>query len=180
MCNDGLERNLTDGWQQPVWPDSAGPAGHGWRMSLFGELGIRYPIIQVPMAGVQDSALALAVTRAGGLGPCLRPCSRQPSCVANWYVLPKVVLGHLTSTSSAISHRRKGSGQRLFAAVGWAESIGLSCAARHRTDGILGQRSRFELNPSVYIFMAEAEQGGIGWPVASWWGQSGEYASETP
>ena len=29
---------------------------------------MRYPIIQAPMAGVQDSALALAVTRAGGLG----------------------------------------------------------------------------------------------------------------
>ena len=29
---------------------------------------MRYPIIQAPMAGVQDGALALAVTRAGGLG----------------------------------------------------------------------------------------------------------------
>ncbi|MEJ7137520.1 NAD(P)H-dependent flavin oxidoreductase [Amphibiibacter pelophylacis] len=31
-------------------------------------LGIRLPIIQAPMAGVQGSALALAVCRAGGLG----------------------------------------------------------------------------------------------------------------
>ncbi len=54
-------------------------------MSLFTELGMRYPIIQAPMAGVQGSELALAVTRAGGLGS-----------------LPKVALGHLTSTSSAI------------------------------------------------------------------------------
>lgn len=37
-------------------------------MSLFAELGMRYPIIQAPMAGVQGSELALAVTRAGGLG----------------------------------------------------------------------------------------------------------------
>ncbi|TNH87578.1 2-nitropropane dioxygenase [Aeromonas hydrophila] len=37
-------------------------------MTLFAELGLRYPIIQAPMAGVQDSALALAVTRAGALG----------------------------------------------------------------------------------------------------------------
>ncbi|MBA2082265.1 NAD(P)H-dependent flavin oxidoreductase [Aeromonas veronii] len=37
-------------------------------MSLFSELGMRYPIIQAPMAGVQGSELALAVTRAGGLG----------------------------------------------------------------------------------------------------------------
>lgn len=35
-------------------------------------LGIRYPIIQAPMAGVQRSALAAAVSNAGGLGslPC--------------------------------------------------------------------------------------------------------------
>lgn len=37
-------------------------------MTLFAELGLRYPIIQAPMAGVQDSALALAVTRTGALG----------------------------------------------------------------------------------------------------------------
>ncbi|MDP2562214.1 nitronate monooxygenase family protein [Psychrobium sp. 1_MG-2023] len=35
-------------------------------------LGIELPIIQSPMAGVQDSALAIAVSKAGGLGslPC--------------------------------------------------------------------------------------------------------------
>ncbi len=35
-------------------------------------LGIDLPIIQAPMAGVQDSALAIAVSKAGGLGslPC--------------------------------------------------------------------------------------------------------------
>ena len=37
-------------------------------MSLFAELGMRYPIIQAPMAGVQDSELAMAVTGAGALG----------------------------------------------------------------------------------------------------------------
>lgn len=37
-------------------------------MNLFAELGMRYPIIQAPMAGVQNSALALAVTGAGCLG----------------------------------------------------------------------------------------------------------------
>lgn len=30
--------------------------------------GLELPVIQAPMAGVQDSALALAVCRAGGLG----------------------------------------------------------------------------------------------------------------
>ena len=35
-------------------------------------LGIELPIIQAPMAGVQDHALAVAVSNAGGLGslPC--------------------------------------------------------------------------------------------------------------
>lgn len=37
-------------------------------MNLFAELGMRYPIIQAPMAGVQNSALALAATGAGCLG----------------------------------------------------------------------------------------------------------------
>lgn len=37
-------------------------------MSLVARLGLELPIIQAPMAGVQGSALALAVCRAGGLG----------------------------------------------------------------------------------------------------------------
>lgn len=41
-------------------------------MSLQALLGIELPIIQAPMAGVQGSALAVAVSEAGGLGslPC--------------------------------------------------------------------------------------------------------------
>jgi nitronate monooxygenase len=41
-------------------------------MALEQLLGIDLPIIQAPMAGVQDSALAVAVSNAGGLGslPC--------------------------------------------------------------------------------------------------------------
>jgi nitronate monooxygenase len=41
-------------------------------MSLQQALGLELPVIQAPMAGVQDSALAIAVCRAGGLGslPC--------------------------------------------------------------------------------------------------------------
>jgi nitronate monooxygenase len=41
-------------------------------MTLSTLLGIEHPIIQAPMAGVQDSALAIAVCNAGGLGslPC--------------------------------------------------------------------------------------------------------------
>jgi nitronate monooxygenase len=41
-------------------------------MTLRDLLGIEHPIIQAPMAGVQDSALTIAVSNAGGLGslPC--------------------------------------------------------------------------------------------------------------
>lgn len=41
-------------------------------MKLTQLLGIKFPIIQAPMAGVQNSELALAVSNAGGLGslPC--------------------------------------------------------------------------------------------------------------
>lgn len=50
-------------------------------MGLRDFLGIEYPIIQAPMAGVQDSALAIAVSNAGGLGslPCalLSPASMR-------------------------------------------------------------------------------------------------------
>ena len=40
--------------------------------TLASLLGTGLPLIQAPMAGVQDEALALAVARAGGLGslPC--------------------------------------------------------------------------------------------------------------
>ena len=37
-------------------------------MSLFANLGLELPIIQAPLAGVQDCRLALAVCTAGGLG----------------------------------------------------------------------------------------------------------------
>src|SRR5437870_2593065 len=41
-------------------------------MNLQALLGIELPVIQAPMAGVQDSKLAIAVSNAGGLGslPC--------------------------------------------------------------------------------------------------------------
>jgi len=39
-------------------------------------LNVDYPVIQAPMAGVQDSALTIAVSRAGGLGSLL--CAMLP------------------------------------------------------------------------------------------------------
>ena len=41
-------------------------------MTLQQLIGVELPIIQAPMAGVQGSALAIAVSNAGGLGslPC--------------------------------------------------------------------------------------------------------------
>ena len=50
-------------------------------MSLTHTLGIALPILQAPMAGVQGSALAIAVARAGGLGAL--PCAMlAPSAMA--------------------------------------------------------------------------------------------------
>src|SRR3954463_14201197 len=50
-------------------------------MTLDALLGVALPLIQAPMAGVQDSALAIAVCNAGGLGslPCalLSPASMR-------------------------------------------------------------------------------------------------------
>src|SRR6185295_14325614 len=41
-------------------------------VTLQALLGIELPIVQAPMAGVQDARLAIAVSNAGGLGslPC--------------------------------------------------------------------------------------------------------------
>ncbi len=45
---------------------------HPASQHLCNQLGIAHPLIQAPMAGVQGSALAIAVSQAGGLGslPC--------------------------------------------------------------------------------------------------------------
>ena len=57
-------------------------------MTLRALLGVDYPIIQAPMAGVQGSALAIAVSEGGGLGslPCamLSPAAMREelSCIA--------------------------------------------------------------------------------------------------
>lgn len=43
------------------------------------QLGLAFPLVQAPMAGVQDSALTIAVTEAGGLGslPCAMLSAEQ-------------------------------------------------------------------------------------------------------
>ena len=45
-------------------------------MNLRELLGVELPIVQAPMAGVQASALAIAVSNAGGLGSL--PCALLP------------------------------------------------------------------------------------------------------
>jgi len=60
-------------------------------MTLQRLLGIELPIIRAPMAGVQGSALAVAVSNAGGLGslPCamLAPTPRDSSHSASSRVI---------------------------------------------------------------------------------------------
>ena len=51
-------------------------------MTLQKLLGIQLPIIQAPMAGAQGSALAIAVSNAGGLGSL--PCAMlAPDAIRN-------------------------------------------------------------------------------------------------
>jgi nitronate monooxygenase len=54
--------------------------------TFFEELGVRLPNLQAPMAGVQGSALAIAVSNAGGLGtlPCamLSPDAMRKELIA--------------------------------------------------------------------------------------------------
>ena len=45
-----------------------------WPHPLLDILHVEKPIIQAPMAGVQDYRLAAAVTNAGGLGSLPCPC----------------------------------------------------------------------------------------------------------
>lgn len=47
-------------------------------MNIRELLGIELPIIQAPMAGVQRSALAIAVSEAGGLGSLPRAAAATP------------------------------------------------------------------------------------------------------
>jgi nitronate monooxygenase len=61
-------------------------------MSIHELLGIELPIIQAPMAGVQDSALAIAVSNAGGLGSL--PCAM---------LSPDALHAELTALTSATS-----------------------------------------------------------------------------
>ena len=61
-------------------------------MSILELLGIELPIIQAPMAGVQDSALAIAVSKAGGLGSL--PCAM---------LSPDALHAELTAITSATS-----------------------------------------------------------------------------
>ena len=62
--------------------------------SINALLGVELPIIQAPMAGVQDEALAIAVSKAGGLGsmPCalLNPAQLE-AALERFAVLPRPI-----------------------------------------------------------------------------------------
>ncbi|SIS40817.1 NAD(P)H-dependent flavin oxidoreductase [Neptunomonas antarctica] len=61
-------------------------------MSIKDLLGIEHPIIQAPMAGVQGSELAIAVSQAGGLGSL--PCAM---------LTPDMIRAELTAITTATS-----------------------------------------------------------------------------
>ena len=82
-------------------------------MSLQQLLGIDLPLLQAPMAGVQGSALAIAVCEAGGLGalPCamLTPDTIRAE-VAAIAGIPssKVAIKATTSERMGFTGRREG------------------------------------------------------------------------
>ena len=67
------------------WSSRPGPAlasRHERATELF---GIQLPIIQAPMAGVQASALTIAVSQAGGpRQPALRDADAPTRCAPSW------------------------------------------------------------------------------------------------
>ena len=70
--------------------------------TLASLLGTGLPLIQAPMAGVQDEALALAVARAGGLGslPCalLEPARLEAALQAFSALPPPINLNFFCHT----------------------------------------------------------------------------------
>jgi IMP dehydrogenase/GMP reductase len=67
--------------------------------------GVELPIIQAPMAGVQNSALAIAVANAGGLGSIWRRGSLPHSCTRKSQQSGQPPTGRSTSISSATKRR---------------------------------------------------------------------------
>ena len=77
-------------------------------MNLQTLLGIELPIIQAPMAGVQDSALAVAVSNVGGLGslPCamLGPDALRRELAQIRERAPNILLQMLLRGSNAVGY----------------------------------------------------------------------------
>ena len=97
-------------------------------------LGIDYPIIQAPMAGVQGSALAVAVSNAGGLGslPCamLDADGIRPS----WPRSARRPTGRSTSTSSVTRSQSRRRSATLRGGTRWRHTS-RSTASTQRDSG---------------------------------------------
>ena len=74
-------------------------------MDAASDSGVELPVIQAPMAGVQGSALAIAVCNAGGLGSL--PCAMLDAAAIRREIaaIRAATARRSTSTSSAISRR---------------------------------------------------------------------------
>ncbi len=87
-------------------------------MTLQEMLGTALPLLQAPMAGVQGSALAVAVCEAGGLG----------------------ALPFFTAFDALGCHQRHGAGQaRFFRRVAAAAAIEVHLHIHHGDDGAFHQ-----------------------------------------
>ena len=112
-------------------------------MELHRILGVELPVIQAPMAGVQDSALAIAVAGAGGLGslPCAMLDARGDPARSRGDPR-RGRARRSTSTSSATAAGRR-PGARGGVAAG-ARAVLPRARARHRPAPVGGGRLPFD------------------------------------
>jgi NAD(P)H-dependent flavin oxidoreductase YrpB (nitropropane dioxygenase family) len=82
------------------------PTSPGQDMTLTQWLDIPFPIIQAPMAGVQGSRLAIAVSEAGALGSLPAAMLSGAQLQAELQALQVLGKSPTTSTSSAISRQQ--------------------------------------------------------------------------
>ena len=76
-------------------------------MTLQSLVGVELPIIQAPMAGVQGSALAVAVSNAGGLGSLPGALLAPMPCAKNWPEEQRAVLLHARDIVAGVLAKRR-------------------------------------------------------------------------
>ncbi len=94
-----------------MWPDRR----------LLDLIGIEIPVIQAPMAGANGSAMAIAVSEAGGLGslPCGRPCCMDHP--EEYLIIGFSTLGVVQMPHKFNAARRHKFDKVQYRVINWAE-----------------------------------------------------------